>query len=342
MPLVLGAVFVLLCFRKSLIEGWLRRSICAAAARISFAGSDPARLPVARLAVHLHARRQLGGHAAPELRAGCQSVTEATLPGTLVSAAAILRSLLVFNVLFAVQTVLDVTYLWGGVALPHGMTYASYAHRGAYPLIATALLAAAFVVVTMQPGRDAERSPTIRALVFLWVGQNVLLVVSSILRLDLYVEVYSLTYWRVAAFIWMMLVAAGLILIVARIALGRSNSWLVAMNAGSLALALYICCFINFPQLIANYNVTHSRATTTTGIWTDTAYLVGLGPQAIPALDRIIGDHGARLAPWVAQQRNALRAIHLNRMQDWRAWTYRDWQLLDYLRRDGAEGQGKR
>ena len=40
---------------------------------------------------------------------------------------------------------------------------------------------------------------------------------SSILRLDLYVATYLLTYWRVAAFIWMLIVAIGLVLIVVRI-----------------------------------------------------------------------------------------------------------------------------
>ena len=32
--------------------------------------------------------------------------------------AAILRSLIVFNAIFAVQTALDLTYLWGGAACP--------------------------------------------------------------------------------------------------------------------------------------------------------------------------------------------------------------------------------
>ena len=80
----------------------------------------------------------------------------------------------------------------------------------------------------------------------------------------------------------MLLVAAGLVLIVARIALGRSNSWLTAMNLGSLALALYVCCFINFPALIADYNVTHSRDMKGSGIALDFGYLVSLGPQATP------------------------------------------------------------
>ena len=40
------------------------------------------------------------------------------------------------------------------------------------------------------------------------------------LRLDLYGDTYSLTEWRCAAFVWMLLVATGLVLIIARIALG--------------------------------------------------------------------------------------------------------------------------
>ncbi len=96
------------------------------------------------------------------------------------------------------------------------MTHAAYAHRGAYPLIVTALLAAACRLITMRPGSETSGDRLIRALVYLWTAQNIVLVISSILRLDLYVSIYSLTYWRVAAFIWMGLVAVGLVLIMAR------------------------------------------------------------------------------------------------------------------------------
>jgi len=173
----------------------------------------------------------------------------------------ILRSLILFNLLFAAQSILDGIYLWGHVALPANMTYAAYAHRGAYPLIATALLAAAFVLVAIRPGGPAEKSKIIRPLVYLWVGQNVLLVASSILRLDLYVDIYMLTYWRIAAFIWMGLVALGLVLIVARIALNRSNRWLVGANLIALTVVLYGSALVNFDAVIADYNVNHSRET---------------------------------------------------------------------------------
>ena len=90
--------------------------------------------------------------------------------------------------------------------------------------------------------------------------------VSSIFRLDLYVAACSLTYLRVAAFIWMVLVAAGLVLMLIQIQLKKPTSWLIAANAISLALVLYGCCFINAPRLIASYNVEHRGKTAAPGL----------------------------------------------------------------------------
>src|SRR6185312_11342584 len=105
----------------------------------------------------------------------------------------------------------------------------------------------------------AENSRLIRPLVLAWIGQNVLLVISSIFRLDLYIAAFSLTYLRIAAFIWMALVAIGLVLILTQIVRGKSNAWLLSANAISLALVLYSCCFLNAPWLVAYYNVEHCR-----------------------------------------------------------------------------------
>jgi Domain of unknown function (DUF4173) len=257
--------------------------------------------------------------------------------GPLFGRTAILRSLVLFNALFAVQSALDAAYLWGGLALPAGMTYAVYAHRGAYPLIVTALLAGGFVLAAMQPGSDIAHSRVARVLVFLWIGQNVLLVLSSILRLDLYVEVYSLTEWRCAAFVWMLLVAAGLILIVARIVLDRSNRWLVWANAMAIALALYVCSLIDFSATIARFNVMHSRDVIGTGQPIDMAYLCRLGPAALPALD-ILAKAKTDAAGWQPQFdcRPSLELLHSERMDDWRAWTFRGYRLNQYL--DGELG----
>jgi hypothetical protein len=255
--------------------------------------------------------------------------------------AAILRALILFNLMFAVETVLDVTYLWGGVALPDGLSYADYAHRGAYPLIVTALLAALFVLSALRPASANAQDRLIRALVYVWVGQNILLVISSILRLDLYVGIYALTYWRVAAFVWMGLVAVGLCLIIARIALAKSNKWLFCANLLALSATLYACCFVNVTALIARYNVEHSLEMTGQGVPLDTGYLRELGPHALPAIDAFLAGRDTLLDPrlaYVAADRANTEGWFRREQENWRAWTFRDWRLLRWL--DGKKRVG--
>ncbi len=271
--------------------------------------------------------------------------TPSQFVAAMVGEAAILRALVIFNALFAVETVLDIAYLWGGVALPDGMTYAAYAHRGAYPLIVTALLAAAFVLVATRQGGKAGRNPLVRALVYIWTAQNIMLVISSILRLDLYIDVYSLTYWRVAAFIWMGLVAAGLALIIIRIATGLSNDWLLSANLATLGATLYACGFVNFAAIIAEWNVDHRPRPEEASIFLDTYYLTRLGPQAIPAIDRLLAAGDTAWPTWILEKRDEMAAAHLQHMQDWRGWTFRGWRLMRYLDQHaamiGSEGQGE-
>ena len=249
--------------------------------------------------------------------------------------AAILRSLVVFNALFAVETAIDLTYLWGGVALPDGMTRAEFAHRGAYPLIVTALLAAAFVLAAMRKNGPGETHKTIRWLVYAWIGQNILLCVSAILRLKLYVEIFSLTELRLAAGIWMGLVAVGLALILLRIVLRQSNAWLVAMNLAALTLTLYGGALIDFSAVIARFNVDHSLEVSQQGTPLDVGYVGALGPTAIPALDAFLDAIADRPGPALdgaREVRRGLAAAFTERSHDWRTWSYRDWRLEQYLR----------
>ena len=84
----------------------------------------------------------------------------------------------------------------------------------------------------------------------------------------------------------MLLVAFGLVLIVARIALSRSDEWLIRANLVTLTATLYICSLVNFAAIIADYNVGHSREVSGKGVSIDMHYLIRLGPQALPAIDK--------------------------------------------------------
>jgi len=252
--------------------------------------------------------------ALPPLSAAHPTRQRAMTSGGILNERSVLRALVLFNLIFALQTGMDVAYLWGGISLPAGTSHAAYAHRGAYPLLVSALLAGGFALLT-QPWLAGR--PALRWLLLAWVAQTVALVASSLLRLDLYVDTFGLTRLRLAAAIWMGTVALGLALMLAQIALQRSAEWLAA-RAALLGLAvLYASAFLNGDGLIARHNLAMPDAP-----W-DAAHLCALGPGGVPALRafelqtrRAICPHGG---PWV------------DAPQDWRDWGWRNWRLRQQL-----------
>ena len=196
----------------------------------------------------------------------------------------VVRCLILFNAVFAVQTLLDVGYLYGGAELPDGMTYAQYAHRGAYPLVATALLAGLFVLVTFRPGGAAQQSRLARRLVGLWIAQNIVLTVSAVWRLGLYVQTYSLTRWRLSAALWMALVGVGLGWLVWRIVFDRDNRWLLQRVTLTALALLYTLCFVDLDGRIARYNVAHCREMGGGGQALDVAYPVSYTHLTLPTI----------------------------------------------------------
>jgi len=265
---------------------------------------------------------------------------ELTLPGG--STPSVLISLALFNIVFAIENGLDIAFLWSGAPLPAGVSMTDYVHRGAYPLIVTALLAGIFVLGTLKPGSATAANPMSRRLVVAWIAQNMLLVASSVLRTAEYVEESMLTPWRIAAFLWMGLVALGLGLICWRMLTGKSARWLINTNAGAAAIVLAFSTILDFNAMAATWNVRHAAEATGHGPKLDLCFLNLMGSPALLPLIEL--EH----KPLPNDFRDRVRAVRRSILTgdgyphdgmglaatqaDWRRWTWRNQRRLDEAR----------
>ncbi|MEG3082070.1 DUF4173 domain-containing protein [Sphingomonas sp. PB2P12] len=265
--------------------------------------------------------------AATRLARGADRPTVAALDP---SVATLTLSLVTFNAIFAVENALDLAFPWSGADLPAGVTMAEYAHRGAYSLIVTALLAGLFVLVALRPGNTGATRPKVRRLVALWIVQNLLLVASSGLRTLDYVDAYGMTILRLAALVWMVLVATGLVLIGWRLLMGRSAAWLINANALAAAIVLALASVIDLGATAAAWNARTALTTGKSGPPLDLCYMAHLGPSALLSLatlerqarQPLLRDRIAWLR-WEAQ-RSTIRS-----QATWRSWTPRAARRLD-------------
>jgi hypothetical protein len=265
---------------------------------------------------------------------------EIRLPGS--SVPSVLISLALFNVVFAIQNGLDIAFLWSGAPLPTGVTMTEYVHRGAYPLIATALLAGIFVLGTLKPGSATAANPAIRRLVVAWVAQNVLLVASSALRTFDYIATSELTPWRIAALVWMALVALGLVLICWRMLAGRSARWLINSNALAATIVLAASTVVDFQAMSAAWNVRHAREAGGGAGALDLCFLYRMGAPALLPLIEL------EQRPLTPEFRDRVRSVRqqiqygdaiwgskgvVQYQADWGSWTWHNALRLAEARR---------
>jgi hypothetical protein len=238
----------------------------------------------------------------------------------------VISTLVMLNLMFAAQNLMDISYLWSDAKLPVGFSHAEYVHRGSYTLIVTALLAAALMMFILRKGSATEQSPTVRGLVYLWTGQNMLLVTSSVKRTLSYIDSYGWTEWRVSGLIWMALVFFGLAMIIVRILRNHDTRWLININLIASMVVLLVVSAWNMQGFIAERNV--DRLVEFPHRMLDGDYLESLGPAVLPAFHRARQNAMLQQSGYT-QGYFLYPAFHINRLQselaiqqsDWRSWT---------------------
>ncbi len=252
--------------------------------------------------------------------------------------ATVALTLLLLNGMFAFENLLDLWNVWLVQVLPGDYSHAEYVHRGAYTLVVTAILAALLMIFALWPHSATAKSATVQKLVYLWMGQNLLLLASSAKRTLSYINAFGWTEWRIAGLIWMGLVAFGLATIIWRVWQRRDNKWLINANLAATAVLLVCCGLMDFRGRIADWNVDRYFANNATGF--DLRYMEQLGVTALPALYRlrmVFSPYDYKKSHkdihsidtiWVSRIINHNEyQVRLNQ-RDWQSWTWRYANLL--------------
>ncbi|MEQ4300692.1 DUF4173 domain-containing protein [Plantactinospora sp. B6F1] len=194
------------------------------------------------------------------------------------------------DALFAGFVAVQLTTLFGGsdhVLRTAGLSYAEYARRGFWQLLAVSVLT---LLVIGAAARWAPRESRLdRALVRILLGGltmlSLVVVASALFRMDVYADAYGATRLRLLVAVceaWL-----GLVFVLVAVAGVRlAARWLPTVAIGTAVLALLALAVANPDRLIAEHNVERYQRTGRI----DVLYLSELSADAVPALDRL-PDH---------------------------------------------------
>lgn len=226
------------------------------------------------------------------------------------------------NLLFLAFVLVQFRYLFGGTAAvlaDNGLTYADYARRGFFELVAVAalvlpvLLTGHWLIAKENPGNER---------LFRWLSLSLIALLAVIMasafqRMYLYLEAYGLTELRFYSTVfmgWLAVLFAWFTLTVLR---GARNRFAFGVLVSGLAV-LFVLHAVNPDGLIARTNI----ARLADGRQLDQSYIASLSADAVPVLANALPQ-----MPGLEDRRESLERL------DWRSWNWGRRQALAALKR---------
>jgi hypothetical protein len=190
------------------------------------------------------------------------------------------------NIVYAVFSVIQFTYLfWGeSFVLPSSYTYAEYARRGFFELVAVSVINFIIILIAVSFIRKENNKVYLagKILLSLLVGFTFVLLISAFYRMLIYEKAYGFTYLRIFVQAFMILL---FFLFIINIIYIWYTKIPIIKSYFIMTLIVYIVLnFSNVDLIIARNNI--DRYIETGQI--DLEYLKGLSYDAIPEMERLI------------------------------------------------------
>jgi hypothetical protein len=158
-------------------------------------------------------------------------------------------------VLFTIYLVFEFNTLWFHT-FPKGFYYSGYAHQGA-AWLTFALALATLILSFIFRGRTLcdPRIVQLRRLAWVWSAQNFVLALAVYNRLGIYIGYNGMTRMRIVGIFGISAVVVGFILVLRKIAKGRSFAWLLRNHLLTVAIAVYLFALTPLDAIVCRYNV---------------------------------------------------------------------------------------
>jgi hypothetical protein len=260
-----------------------------------FAGmvADLVRIDLDVLASHVVLAGFLGWVSSGYLRGvlagtGHSVLDVATRPRPVLGVTEVATALGVLQLLFLLFVVVQFRYLFGGsglVEVTPGLTYAEYARRGFFELVAVValsvplLLAADALLRRQKPRHDV----VFRVLAGVHIALVFAVMASALQRMRLYQAAYGLTEQRFHATALLILLAVILLWFAATILRGRRNAFAFGSVLAVLTTVAVLHA-VNPDATIARTNVARAHDSPVAAESFDASYVASLSADAVPVL----------------------------------------------------------
>ncbi len=160
------------------------------------------------------------------------------------------------NALLLVVNGIDINFLWLNFDISEVENLAKLVHEGTYMLIVSILLSMGILMYFFRKNLNFYlKNDLLKKLAYVWIFQNVILVISVVIRTYYYIIEHGLAYKRIGVLLFLALTAYGLYSLFVKIKNHKSSFYLWRVNSWAVYAMLVFMACVNWDMLIVKYNI---------------------------------------------------------------------------------------
>jgi hypothetical protein len=169
-------------------------------------------------------------------------------------------SFIMVNILLLFVNILDIIHVWLNFEPSGASELRQFVHTGTYILIFSVFIAVGMVLCFFYGNINFYKyNRWVKILAYVWIGQNMIMVVSVLIRNLYYVQLYGLAYKRLGVFFFLIATILALIFLIIKVKERKSVSYyLRTISITAYCVLLFVALF-NWDIFIASYNLNYNR-----------------------------------------------------------------------------------
>ena len=248
-----------------------------------------------------------------------------------------LISLVLLNLLLLFINFLDIKYVWLGFSFSEDVSLSAYVHEGAGLLILSIILAMLVLLFFFRGNLNFyKRNKWLRYGAYLWIFQNLFLVISVFIRDYYYISHYGLAYKRIGLLFFLAMVMVGLLTVFVKIHFTKTAYYLLRVNAWAAIFLLIAASTVHWDYNIARYNLERKSS-----IPLDVPFLLSLSDKALPLIEKNKDALQQDRHQWLYHRNTGINAIAFleyrkNKFfKEQQNYTWLSWNAADdYVRKE--------
>lgn len=186
------------------------------------------------------------------------------------------------NILLFIVNVLDITTIWIGFEYTGDQNLKQFVHEGTYLLILSILMSMAILLYMFRNKLNFySKNKYLKIFSYVWIAQNLVLLLSVIIRNLHYIKHFALAYLRIGLFFFLALVIVGLVTLVIKIHKRKNLFYLIKINSWALYIGFVLFAMPDWDIIIAKYNLNHYP-----NAFVEASFLLTLDAKAYPIIDQ--------------------------------------------------------